>query len=186
MNISFTPEFLAEIERARRIERERPWEPITFGLDSVVMSDRGFRLSAAGIHRGRAFSFAITFTMFKGPVALCEWSPNGAAGEALLDILADYADVPRVDSRFDELVKTSAIILRAEPSKATFAQLTRVYSKIFFELAEGRPEVFLNLDFASKTGHIAEKDPIYRKRLVHAFQDLKSKEGGSDSGSPMR
>jgi hypothetical protein len=47
------------------------------------------------------------------------------------------------------------------------AQLTRLYSKIVFELAEGKPEIFLNLDFASKTGHIGEKDPIYRKRLVH-------------------
>jgi hypothetical protein len=118
MKISFPPEFLAEIERARRIARERPWEPVTFGLDSVEMADRGFSLSAAGIHHGRAFSFAMTFTMVNGPVALCEWSPNGAAGEALLDILADYADVPRVDSRFDELVKTSAIILRVEPAKA--------------------------------------------------------------------
>src|SRR5262249_28251087 len=28
---------------------------------------------------------------------------------------------------------------------------------------EGQPEIYLNLDFASKTGHIAEKDPICRK-----------------------
>jgi hypothetical protein len=177
MKISFPPEFLAEIERARRIARERPWEPITFGMDSVEMADRGFSLSAAGIHRGRAFSFAMTFRMVNGPVALCEWSSNGAASEALLDILADYADVPRIDSRFDDLVKTSAIILQAEPPKAHLAQLTKLYSKIIFELAEGHPEIFLNLDFASKKGHIAEKDPIYRKRLVHAFHaiDLEQK-----------
>jgi hypothetical protein len=177
MKISFPPEVLAEIERACRIARERPWEPIAFGLDSVEMADRGFSLSAAGIHRGRAFSFAMTFTMVNGPVALCEWSSNGAASEALLDILAHYADVPRAASRFDELVKTSAIILRAEPPKAHLAQLTKLYSKIVFELAEGHAEIFLNLDFASKKGHIAEKDPIYRKRLVHAFHaiDLEQK-----------
>jgi hypothetical protein len=172
MKISFQPEFLAEIERARRIARERPWEPITFGLDSVEMTERGFSLRAAGINRGRAFSFAMTFRMVNGPVALCEWSSNGAASEALLDILTDYADVPRVDSRFDELVKTSAIILRVEPAKAPLAQLAQLYSKIVFELAEGHPEIFLNLDFASKTGHIAEKDSIYRKRLVHAFHAI--------------
>jgi hypothetical protein len=78
--------------------------------------------------------------------------------------------VPRDDSRFDDLVKTSAIILQATPSNVPFAQLTRLDSKVFFELAEGNPEIYLNLDFASKTGHIAEKNPMNRRNLVHAFQ----------------
>jgi hypothetical protein len=112
----------------------------------------------------------MTFKVVNGPVALCEWSRNGAASEALLDILADYADVSRTDSRFDELVKASAIILRAVPPKVPFAQLTQLYCKVFFELAEGQPEIYLNFDFASRTGHITEKDPMYRKSLVYAFQ----------------
>jgi hypothetical protein len=167
---SLTPEDLAEIERARRIAHERPWEPIAFALNALKVADNGFSFRATGVHRGRAFGFAITFTLVNGPVALCEWSRNGADSEALLDILAEYADVPRADSRFDELVKTGAIILQVTPSNVPFAQITQLYSKVFFELAEDQPEVYLNLDFASKTGHIAEKDPINRRNLVHAFQ----------------
>jgi hypothetical protein len=167
---SLTPEDLAEIERVRRISRERPWQPIAFSLDSVEMADNGFRFRATGVHRGRPFAFAMAFTAVSGPVALCQWSGDGAVSEVLLDILADYADVPRADSRFDEVVKTSAIILRVVPSKVPFAQLTELNCKVFFELAEGQPEIYLNFDFASKTGHITEKDPMYRKSLVRAFQ----------------
>jgi hypothetical protein len=167
---SLTPEAFVEIERVRRIAQERPWEPIAFVLSDVEGAGKSFSFRAAGVHRRRAFGFAMTFTPVNGPVALCEWSRNGADSEALLDILAEYADVPRAESRFDELVKTSAIILQAMPSKVPFAQVTQLSSKVFFELAEGQPEIYLNLDFASKTGHIAEKDPMYRKSLVHAFQ----------------
>jgi hypothetical protein len=167
---SLTPEALAEIERVRRIAQERPWEPIAFALSDVKGAGKSFSFRAAGVHRGRAFGFAITFTLVNGPVALCEWSRNGVESEALLDILAEYADVPRADSHFDDLVKTSAIILRVTPSNVPFAQITQLSSKVFFELAEGQPEIYLNLDFASKTGHIAEKNPMNRRNLVRAFQ----------------
>jgi hypothetical protein len=166
---SLTPEALAELEHARRIAQERPWQPIAFNLDGLEISHDGFRVHAAGVHRGRAFGFGIVFTMAYGPVAVCEWLREGEASEALLDILADYADVPRADSRFDELVKTGAIVLQAVPSKAPFAQLTQLQSKVFFELAEDNPEIYLSFDFAAKTGTITEKDPNYRKSLVHAF-----------------
>jgi hypothetical protein len=59
---------------------------------------------------------------------------HGSDSEALLDILAEYADVPRDDSRFDDLVKTSAIILQATPSNVPFAQITQLYSKVFFRI----------------------------------------------------
>src|SRR5215470_1563198 len=167
---SLTPEALAEIERARRIARERPWEPIAFALNDVKEAGKSFSFRATGVHRGRAFGFAITFTLFNGPVFLCEWSRNGADSEALLDILAEYADVPRADTRFDDLVKTSAVILQVTPPNVPFAQVRQISSKVFFELAEDQPEICLNLDFASKTGHIAEKDPMCRRSLVRAFQ----------------
>jgi len=167
---SLTPEALAEIERARRIARERPWEPIAFALNDVKGAGKSFSFRAAGVHRGRSFGFAIAFTLVNGPVALCEWSRNGADSEALLDILAEYADVPRADSRFDELVKTSAVVLQVTPLNVPFAQVRQLSSKVFFELAEGQPEIYLNLDFASKTGHIAEKDAMCRRSLVRAFQ----------------
>jgi hypothetical protein len=83
--------------------------------------------------------------------------------------LADYADVPRGDSRFDDFFKTSAIILSAVPSNVPLAQLKQVNCKVFFEQADDNPEIYLNLDFVAKTGTIAEKDPLYRKSLVHAF-----------------
>src|SRR5262249_21605742 len=143
---SLTPEALAEIERVRRIAHERPWEPIAFVLNDLKVAANGFSFRATGVHRGRAFGFAVTFTVVNGPLALCEWSRNGADSEALLDILAEYADVPRADSRFDDLVKTSAIILQATPSNVPFAQVAQLCCKIFFELAEDQPEVYLNLD----------------------------------------
>jgi hypothetical protein len=167
---SLTPEDVAEIERVRRIAQERPWEPIAFALNDVKGAGKSFSFRAAGVHRKRAFGFSITFTLVNGPVALCEWSREGAASEALLDILAEYADVPRADSRFDDLVKTSAVILQITPLNVPFAEVRQLSSKVFFELAEGNPEIYLDLDFASKTGHIAEKNPINRRNLVHAFQ----------------
>lgn len=167
---SLTPEALAEIERVRRIAQERPWEPIVFALNDVTGAAKSFSFRAAGVHRGHAFGFAIAFTLVNGPVALCEWSREGATSEALLDILAEYADVPRADSRFDDRVKTSAVVLQVTPPNVPFAQIRQLSSKVFFELAEGQPEIYLNLDFASKTGHIAEKDPMNRRSLVRAFQ----------------
>ena len=139
--VSLTPEALAEIERVRRIAQDRPWQPIAFALNDVKMAANGFSFRATGVHRGLPFGFGITFTRFSGPVVLCEWSRNGADSEALLDILAEYADVPRADSRFDDLVKTSAVILQVIPSNVPFAQVTQLYSKVFFELAEGNPEI---------------------------------------------
>jgi hypothetical protein len=168
------PEVLAEIEAARRVARERPWEPIAFGLDSVEIADSGFRFRATGVHRGRTFGFAIAFTIVNGPVAVCEWLPNGAVSEALLDILADYADVPRAESRFDDMVETSAIILGAVPPNVPFAKISQLAGKIFFENAEGQPEVYLNLDFVGKSGSLGEKDPMYRKDLVRASQGARS------------
>src|SRR5262249_44785735 len=144
--------------------------PIGLGLNGLKVAANGFRFGAAGVHRGRAFGFAVTFTVVNGPVALCEWSREGAASEALLDILAEYADIPRADSRFDDLVKTSAIVLQVTPPNVPFPQVRQLSSKVFFELAEGQPEIYLNLDFASKTGHIAEKDAMNRRSLVRAFQ----------------
>ena len=167
---SLTPEALAEIERVRRIAQELPWEPIAFALNDLKGAANGFSFRATGVHRGRAFGFAIAFAVVNGPVALCLWSRNGADSEALLDILAEYADVPRADSRFGEVVKTSAVILQVTPSNVPFAQIRQLSSKVFFELAEGQPEIYLNLDFGSNTGHIAEKDAMYRRSLVHAFQ----------------
>jgi hypothetical protein len=168
------PGIRGEIERAERIARERPWVPIAFGLDSVEMAHNGLRLRATGVHGGHSFGFSIAMTMVNGPVALCEWVPQGAASEALLDVLAEFADVPRADSRFDDLVETSAIILQAVPSNVPFARLTQLQSKIFFELADGQPELYLNFDFAAKTGTITEKDPMHRKSLVHAFKGSRS------------
>ena len=167
---SLSAEAVAEMERSQRVASERPWEPIGFGFDSVTMVENGFELNAAGVHRGRAFGFGIGFKMAYGPVAVCDWRPKGSASDALLDILAEYAEVPRDNSRFDDCFKTGAIILSAMPPNAPFPQLRQLNSKVFFELAEGHPEIYLNFDFASKTGAIVEKDPIYRRSLVHAFQ----------------
>jgi hypothetical protein len=161
---SLPAEAIAERERVERVASERPWDPIGFGFDSVTMVENGFELNAAGLHRGHAFGFGIGFKMAYGPVAVCEWRAKGSASDALLDIFADYAELPRGDSRFDDFFKTSAIILSA------FPQLRQLNSKVFFELAEGQPEIYLNFDFSSKTGTIVEKDPIYRRSLVHAFQ----------------
>jgi hypothetical protein len=33
--VRLTPEALAEIEQAQRIARERPWEPIAFGMEPI-------------------------------------------------------------------------------------------------------------------------------------------------------
>lgn len=167
---SLSAEAIAERERSERVAGERPWEPIDFAFDSVTMVGNGFELTAAGVHRGRAFAFGISFKMAYGPVAVCEWRAKGSASDALLDILAEYAEVPRGDSRFDDLFKTGALILSAVPPNAPFPQLRQLNSKVFFESAEGQPEIYLNFDFASKTGSIMEKDPIYRRSLVHAFQ----------------
>jgi hypothetical protein len=167
---SLPAEAIAEMERSQRVASERPWEPIGFGFDSVTMVENGFELNAAGVHRGRAFGFGIGFKMAYGPVAVCEWRPKGSASDALLDILAEYAEVPRGNSRFDDFFKTSAMILSAVPPNAPFPQLRQFNSKVFFELAKGQPEIYLNFDFASKTGTIVEKDPTYRRSLVHAFQ----------------
>lgn len=60
-------------------------------------------------------------------------------------------------------------MLSAEPAKVSFAQLRQLSSKVFFEFAEDNPEIYLKLDFASKTGTIEEKDPIYRRTLAYAF-----------------
>jgi hypothetical protein len=128
---SLTPEDVAEIERVRQIAQERPWEPIAFALNDVKVAANGFSFCATGVHRGRPFGFGIAFTRFNGPVALCEWSRNGAGSEALLDILTEHADVPRDDSRFDDLVKTSAIILQATPSNVPFAAHATRFQSFF-------------------------------------------------------
>jgi hypothetical protein len=164
------PEVLAEIEHARQIASERPWAPIAFSLDSIETTERSVRFRANGQHLGHSFGFVFALTMSHGPVAVCEWSREDAASEGLVDIFAHYADQPRGDSRFDELVKTSAVILQAEPRNVPFPQIVRLHCKIFFELAEDNPEIYLDLDFVERTGFIGEKDPSYRKNLVHAFQ----------------
>ena len=170
------PEVLAEIEHARRIASERPWAPIPFSLDSIEMMERGVRFRASGQHLEHAFSFVFALKMSHGPVAVCEWSREGPASEGLVHIFAHYADQPRRDSRFDELVKSSALILQAEPRNVPFTQIVRLHCKIFFELTEDNPEVYLDLDFVGRTGSIGEKDPIYRKNLVHAFQTSNQRE----------
>jgi hypothetical protein len=164
------PELLAEVEHAKRIAGERPWEPIAFKLNSIEMMERGVRFHASGQHLGHAFGFGFALTMSHGPVAVCEWSRDGAVSEGLVDIFAHYADQPRGDSRFNELIKVSAVILQAEPRNVPFPQVVRLHCKIFFEFAEDNPEIYLDLDFAGKAGAIGEKDPMYRKNLVHAFQ----------------
>jgi hypothetical protein len=170
------PEVLAAGEHARQIARERPWAPIAFSLDSVELRERGVSFRASGEHLGHRFGFMLSLTMSHGPVAICEWSRDDVASEGLIDIFAHYADIPRGDSRFDELVKTSAIILQAEPSNVPFARVVRLRCKIFFELSEDNPEIFLHLDLAGRTGSIGEKDPIYRKGLVHAFHSSERQE----------
>jgi hypothetical protein len=163
-------DLLAETNRANQLAEERPWVPIVFSLNSVETTERSVRFRAAGRHREYVFGFAVVLTMSHGPVALCEWSRDGAISEGLLDILAHYGGVSRGDNRFDELVRTSAIILQAEPPNVPFAQVTQLRSKVCFELAEDQPEIYLNLDFLAGTGCIDEKDLAYRKQLVHAFQ----------------
>jgi hypothetical protein len=172
----FPPEVLAEIEHARRMASERPWVPIAFSLESIEMMEQGVRFRASGQHLGHAFSFVFALTMSHGPVAVCEWSREGAASEGLVDIFAHYADQPRGDSRFEELVKTSAVILHAEPRNVPFTQIVRLHCKIFFELTEENPEIYLDLDFVERIGSIGEKDPIYRKNLVRAFQTSDQRE----------
>lgn len=171
---SLTPEQREELaqadRKARRLARKGPFGPFVFDLHAIEIAHNGFSLRASGVHRGRQFGFAISFTMFQGPVALCEWSRTGAESDTLLDILAEFADVPRGDRQFPELVKTSAIILQAKPRNVSFAQLTEIQSKIFFELAEGQPEILMRFDFAAKTGRIDEKDVLCREYLVDAFQ----------------
>lgn len=167
---SLPPEVLAESERTQQLAEERPWEPITFSCDSIEMLEKGFRFRAAGVHQGHAFGFTFALTMSYGPVALCEWMPDAATSDGLIDIFAHYADIPRDDSRFDASVKASAIILQAEPPNVPVSRVARLHCKIFFELTEDNAEIYLNLDFAEKAGIIDEKDPIYRKSLVHAFK----------------
>jgi hypothetical protein len=163
------PETAAEFDRLHRLSGERPWEPIAFGFDTMDFHDNGFRLDAAGVHRGHAFAFRIEFTMAYGPVAVCEWWRKGDASDGLIDILAYYADVPRGENRFAEFFKTSAINLYAEPPGAPLAQLRRLDTKVFFELDDDNPEIYLKFDFAAKTGTIEEKDPLCRPSLVRAF-----------------
>lgn len=164
------PEVLADIERANQVAAERPWLPIAFSLESVEVSDASLNLRASGEHRGHAFGFAITLTMSHGPVAICDWSRTGPASDGLVDILAEYADVPRADLRFDPLVRTSLIVLMAEPPNVPFARIARLNCKVFFELTEGSPEIYLDLDLAARSGALREKDAIYRKDLARAFQ----------------
>jgi hypothetical protein len=164
------PEVLADVERANQVAKQRPWRPIAFSLESVEAGDASLQLRASGEHRGHAFGFAITLTMSYGPVAICEWSRSGAASDGLIDILAEYADVPRADHRFDPLVRTSLIVLTADPPNVPFAQIARLNCKVFFELTEGNPEIYLDLDLSARSGSLREKDAIYRKDLVRAFQ----------------
>ncbi len=166
------PEVRAEFERAKQIAKERPWEPIAMSLDSLRLAENGMgvRFHASGDHLGHPFGFAFALTMSHGPVAICEWSRDGAASEGLIDILAHYAGISRGDCRFDNSVKTTAIILKAEPPDVPFAQIIRFHCKIFFELAENNPEIYFYFDLAGKTGAISEKDPMHRKSLVHAFE----------------
>jgi len=85
-------------------------------------------------------------------VLSCLWSRTGEESDVPLDILIYYADVPCANSKFDEIVKTSAIILQTLPSTAPFAQLKQIHSKIFFEMPEGQPEMYMDFDFESKSG----------------------------------
>jgi hypothetical protein len=171
-----SPERQAEIEALRlefsRLAQEKPWRPIMFELDHVEMGANGFRLHASGEHRGRRFGFAMVFVMAYGPVAMCEWSRTGDESDALLDILADYADVPRADARFGELVKSGAIILEARPHDVAIEQLAQLWSKVTFEFAEEQPEIYLNIDLAGRKGELDEKDMMCRKPLVRAFNQL--------------
>jgi hypothetical protein len=153
------PEVLAEAKAAKRVAAGRPWEPIAISLDSIQVTERGVRFRASGDHLGHTFGFAFALTISNGPVAICEWSRDGTRSEGLTDILAYYAGVPR-----------GAIVLQAEPRNVPFTQIVRLQCNIFFELAKDNPEIYLDLDFAGRTGFIREKDSIYRKSLVHAFQ----------------
>jgi hypothetical protein len=167
------PEQLATLGRvnaeAQRLVRKRPWQPIRFALEDIEMGEGGFRLRVAGADGARPFGFGLSFTMHHGPVAICDWSRTGGESDAFLDILARFADEPRGDRPFADLVRTSAIVLYAKPNNVPFARIAAIESKIVFERAENQPELYLNFDFANATGHILEKDVLYRGALVSAF-----------------
>ncbi|HUI95970.1 MAG TPA: hypothetical protein VLX44_09480 [Xanthobacteraceae bacterium] len=154
---------------AQRLARKRPWQPIRFALDDVAMEEGGFRLRAAGTDGARPFGFGLSFVMQQGPVAVCDWWRTGDESDAFLDILARFADAPRGDRRFADLVRASASVLYAKPNNVPIPRIAAIESKVVFERAENQPELYLNFDFANGTGHILEKDVHYRGDLVDAF-----------------
>ena len=167
------PEPLATVERmnapAQRLARKRPWQPIRFALDDIEMDEAGFRLRAAGTDGARPFGFGLSFAIQHGPVAICDWSRTGGESDVFLDMLARFADEPRGGRPFADLVRTSAIVLYAKPNNVPIPRIAGLESKVVFELAENQPELYLNFDFAQRTGHILEKDVLYRQDLVDAF-----------------
>jgi hypothetical protein len=54
-------------------------------------------------------------------------------------------------------------------NNVSFPQINEIQSKVFFELAENQLELYLNSDFAQRTGHILEQDVLHRQDLVGAF-----------------
>jgi hypothetical protein len=144
-------------------------ETIVFTLHDVERVDNEFSARLAGEHEGRAFGFRLRWTMCYGPVALLDWFRTGPESDALIDILADKAGIPRGESSFEPHVRSSAIILDAWPANTPFERLDKINAKAFFELAKGNPELLLEFDFAAGTGLIDEKWPGFRTDLVHAF-----------------
>jgi hypothetical protein len=155
--------------QAQSLARKRPWQPIRFALDDIEMGEAGFRLRAAGTDGTRPFGFGLSLAMQQRPVAVCDWSRTGSESDVFLDILASFADQPRGDRQFADVVRTSAVVLYAKPNNVSIPQIKEIQSKVFFELAENQPELYLNFDFAQRTGHILEKDVLYRRDLVGAF-----------------
>jgi hypothetical protein len=167
------PERLAAFERlnatAKRLARERPLQSIRFALDDVEMGEDGFRLRAAGTDGPRSFGFGLSFAIHRGPVAICDWSRTGGESDAFLDLLARFADEPRGGRPFADLVRTSAAVLYVKPNNVPIPRIAGLESKVVFEFAENQPELYLNFDFANRTGQILEKDVLYRRDLVGAF-----------------
>lgn len=142
---------------------------IVFEFDEVERTENSFALRATGEHDDREFGFRLRWTNYYGPVALCEWWRTGEESDALIDIFADKAGIPRGDSRFEEYVRSAAIVRSASPADVPFAQRTKIQSKVCFDLAEGQPEITMDIDFVAKTGTIEERDSYVLPDLVHAF-----------------
>jgi hypothetical protein len=151
---------------------------ITLNIDSIDNSNKEYsRYKILSIYKGKPVGF---WLKFKRAGKKEHFVSDGATfitmGDTSNNFLRSLADIYGlvhngpvfIDSATVTYTNLQAMVDTSKPGTWIAAQ-----SKLFFSTDDDNPELFLNIDEASKTISLPEKDPEYRKGIIDALSKKK-------------